>query len=192
MQWVGGGWVAGFRCSGCGSWWRGWTGAVIQGSLWRTRRQWHNHHRYRMWLSKAARDPTFYSLSSLSRSERTKGNSSHQMFLMFSCRENSLSTGHNQQERTQVQGYEGPGEYKAGLEYHDAEGNPLLIEQVAAYSKASAECSQFISWECFSAGIHHPRRVCSTRLGHSWSKTQRNVRSPVCMKWNSSASILQI
>ena len=66
---------------------------------------------------------------------------------------------HDLEERTQVQGFEGAGEYVKSIHYHDPDGLPLSREQVRKYAEASYQCKQYISWECFSAGIHHPEEV---------------------------------
>ena len=58
-----------------------------------------------------------------------------------------------------MQGFEGAGEYTRAVRYHDADGTPLSLRQVANYASKSTQCRQYISWECFSAGIHHPVKV---------------------------------
>ena len=63
------------------------------------------------------------------------------------------------EERTHVQGFEGAGEYVKNIQYQDADGQPLSMKQVREYAQASDKCRQYISWECFSAGIHHPEIV---------------------------------
>ena len=54
---------------------------------------------------------------------------------------------HNHQERTEVKGYEGAGEYHRILEYDGPEEGMLALAEV------SAHCFQYISWECREATI---------------------------------------
>ncbi|XP_025110684.1 A disintegrin and metalloproteinase with thrombospondin motifs adt-1-like isoform X2 [Pomacea canaliculata] len=58
--------------------------------------------------------------------------------------------GHDSEERTQVQGWEGACEYKQPITYN------VSFEHVKAIIDQSAVCMQFIRWECKAALIHNP------------------------------------
>ncbi|CAH1776207.1 unnamed protein product [Owenia fusiformis] len=60
---------------------------------------------------------------------------------------------HDMMERTQVQGYEGAGEYTKQLIY--ANNTVTNIAQVTHLVDYSLECKQFIKWECKSAILEH-------------------------------------
>ena len=58
--------------------------------------------------------------------------------------------GHDSEQRTQVQGYEGAREYNEEVTYNISMGHVLsIIDQ-------SASCKQYIRWECKAALIHNP------------------------------------
>ncbi|XP_059164384.1 SCO-spondin-like [Physella acuta] len=57
--------------------------------------------------------------------------------------------GHNQEQRTQVQGWEGACEYQAVLVYN------VSFDHAVAIVDRSLYCEQFIKWECFAALIHN-------------------------------------
>ena len=82
---------------------------------------------------------------------------------------------HDLEERTYVQGFEGAGEYAKSIQYRDPDGLPLSTEQVRKYAESSYQCKQYISWECFSAGIHHPEEVSTVFLSflHQINETSR-------------------
>ena len=56
--------------------------------------------------------------------------------------------GHDREKRTQVIGYEGPGEYSLDVHYRSAS-----ISQLKALTEASDNCQQFIKYECFRASL---------------------------------------
>ena len=56
--------------------------------------------------------------------------------------------GHDREKRTQVIGYEGPGEYSLDVHYRSAS-----ISQLKALTEASDNCQQFIKYECFHASL---------------------------------------
>ena len=63
--------------------------------------------------------------------------------------------GHDSENRTQVIGYEEPGEYSLDVHYRSAS-----ISQLKALTEASDNCQQFIKYECFHASL--------IRDGYSW------------------------
>ena len=54
--------------------------------------------------------------------------------------------GHDSENRTQVKGYERPGNYSLDVHYRSAS-----ISQLKALTEASDNCQQFIKYECFRA-----------------------------------------
>ena len=56
---------------------------------------------------------------------------------------------HNSENRTQVIGYNGPGEYSLDVHYRSAN-----ISQLKALTEASGNCQQFIKYECFHARLN--------------------------------------
>ena len=56
---------------------------------------------------------------------------------------------HNSENRTQVKGYDGPGEYSLDVHYRSAN-----ISQLKALTEASGNCQQFIKYECFHARLN--------------------------------------
>ena len=62
---------------------------------------------------------------------------------------------HNSENRTQVKGYDGPGEYSLDVHYRSA-----TISQLKILTEASDNCQQFIKYECF-----HARLI---KRGYSW------------------------
>ena len=63
--------------------------------------------------------------------------------------------GHDGENRTQVIGYEEPGNYSLDVHYRSAS-----ISQLKALTEASDNCQQFIKYECFNARLF--------RRGDSW------------------------
>ncbi|XP_052257629.1 SCO-spondin-like [Dreissena polymorpha] len=57
---------------------------------------------------------------------------------------------HDQEDRTQVKGYEGAGEYQVTLNYETGWGAAIKIVD------SSDECAQFMRWDCKAAIIHNP------------------------------------
>ena len=57
---------------------------------------------------------------------------------------------HNHENRTRVKGYEGAGEFQIVLDYFVGWAEAIKIID------SSAECKQYMSWECFAAIIHNP------------------------------------
>lgn len=58
--------------------------------------------------------------------------------------------GHDSEQRTQVQGYEGAREYNEKINYN------ISMDHVLSIIEQSASCKQFIRWECKAALIHNP------------------------------------
>ena len=56
--------------------------------------------------------------------------------------------GHDSENRTQVKGYERPGNYSLDVHYRSAS-----ISQLKALTEASDNCQQFIKYECFHARL---------------------------------------
>ncbi|WAR23497.1 SSPO-like protein [Mya arenaria] len=57
---------------------------------------------------------------------------------------------HDQENRTQVKGYEGAGEYQAILIYD------IGYDEAIQIISSSEECAQFMRWDCLAAIIHNP------------------------------------
>ncbi|CAL1543552.1 unnamed protein product [Lymnaea stagnalis] len=57
--------------------------------------------------------------------------------------------GHDQEERKQVQGWEGAREYQANLAYN------ISFDHVVSIIDQSEYCEQYIKWECLAALIHN-------------------------------------
>ena len=103
----------------------------------------------------------------------------HQFLPMYPDDTLCVYSDHDLEERTYVQGFEGAGEYAKSIQYRDPDGLPLSREQVRKYAEASYQCKQYISWECFSAGIHHPEEVCTVFRSflHQISETSREDKA---------------
>ncbi|KAK3592032.1 hypothetical protein CHS0354_019287 [Potamilus streckersoni] len=57
---------------------------------------------------------------------------------------------HDSENRIQVKGYEGAGEYQILLKYDIGWAAAIKVVDL------SAECKQYMKWECFAAVIHNP------------------------------------
>ncbi|KAK6991172.1 SCO-spondin [Biomphalaria glabrata] len=57
--------------------------------------------------------------------------------------------GHNQEAKTEVQGWEGAREYQADLIYN------VSFDHAISIVDQSSNCEQYIRWECFAALIHN-------------------------------------
>ena len=66
----------------------------------------------------------------------------------YSC--TVISVDHDQENITQVQGYEGAGEFEAYLTYDTG------WEEAIRIVDSSEECAQFMRWDCKAAIIHNP------------------------------------
>ncbi|CAH1773844.1 unnamed protein product [Owenia fusiformis] len=74
---------------------------------------------------------------------------------------------HNQEEKMEVQGYEGPGEYEQDLDYG------LEMSDVIALVDRSEYCRQYVKWECYNAAITSPYDVESKNT--FWSN-RKNIQ----------------
>ena len=63
-------------------------------------------------------------------------------------------TDHNKENASTVHGYEGVGEFTSYLTYFDGVGLSVPISSIIALVDSSAECRQFISWQCKSSTIN--------------------------------------
>lgn len=77
-------------------------------------------------------------------------NSRGYMFLWKYIKINFYCLDHDQENVTQVQGYEGAGEYEAYLTYYTG------WEEAIKIVDSSDECAQFMRWDCLAAIIHNP------------------------------------
>jgi len=69
---------------------------------------------------------------------------------VFIEKSNWLFSDHDQENRTQVKGYEGAGEYQAILMYD------IGFSETVQIIDNSNECAQFMRWDCKAAIIHNP------------------------------------